>query len=285
MNSPEQGGSGSAGALWRELVVGFDDSDRGSDALLLAARLARATGARLRLLRFAGRKLGRDHETLVDEVRESAERILTGTGVGAAAVEVEPGDPVDGFRRLTATGEGRCVVLGSTHRAGFGRILPGSVADRALPGATCMIAVAPRGLAAGDPDLDRSDLLVLAAGFDGRPESRAALAAAESLALGAGATLRVIAVSAEGMTKAALSQLDDQLQDAVRDLPAEIRALPVRPRGIPAEELVGQAEQGVDLLVLGSRGEGMLRRLALGTTTGELMRSAPCPLLLVPRPR
>jgi nucleotide-binding universal stress UspA family protein len=284
MKSPGQGDSPTAEAPWRELVVGMDDSDRGEDALLLATRLARATGAPLRLLRFTGSGRGPDHETLVEEVRKAAEPILTGAGVRAAAVEVEPGDPVEGFQHLTATGEGQCVVLGSTHRAGFGKILPGSVADRALPGATCMIAIAPRGLAAGDRDLDRSDLLVLAAGFDGSSESLAALTVAESLALGAGATLRVIAASPDGMTKAARSRLEDQLLEAVRDLPAEIRALPVRPRGIPAEELVEQAEQGVDLLVLGSRREGTLRRLALGTTTGELMRSAPCPLLLVPRP-
>ena len=284
MNSPGQGDSGTAATPWCELVVGFDDSDRGGDALLLAARLARATGAPLRLLRFAGSKHSRDQGLPAEEVRRSAEPILSRAGVAAVAVEVEPGDPVDGFQRLTATGQGRCIVLGSTHRAGLGRIMPGSVADRALPGATCMIAIAPRGLAAGDRELDRSDLLVLAVGFDGRGESRAALAIAQSLALGAGATLRVIAVSPQGMTQAARTQLEDRLLDAVRDLPPEVRALPVRPRGIPAEELVEQAEQGVDLLVLGSRGEGMLHRLALGTTTGELMSSAPCPLLLVPGP-
>jgi nucleotide-binding universal stress UspA family protein len=40
---------------------------------------------------------------------------------------------------------------------------------------------------------------------------------------------------------------------------------------------------GIDLLVLGSRGYGPALRTMLGSATSELMRSAPCPLLVFPR--
>jgi nucleotide-binding universal stress UspA family protein len=44
-----------------------------------------------------------------------------------------------------------------------------------------------------------------------------------------------------------------------------------------------RSRMGIDLLVLGSRGYGAVLRTWLGSVTAELVRSAPCPLLLVPR--
>ena len=39
----------------------------------------------------------------------------------------------------------------------------------------------------------------------------------------------------------------------------------------------------MDLLVVGSRGYGPLRRVLLGSVSSELMHSAPCPVMVVPR--
>jgi nucleotide-binding universal stress UspA family protein len=58
--------------------------------------------------------------------------------------------------------------------------------------------------------------------------------------------------------------------------------------GVPAEELVKVAtERQVACIVLGHRGAALrdrLRRLLLGSTTAQVMRRAPCPVLLVPMP-
>jgi nucleotide-binding universal stress UspA family protein len=58
--------------------------------------------------------------------------------------------------------------------------------------------------------------------------------------------------------------------------------------GVPAEELVKvAAEQQVSCIVLGHRGSALrhrLRRLLLGSTTAQVLRRAPCPVLLVPVP-
>ncbi|MGN6188562.1 MAG: universal stress protein, partial [Conexibacter sp.] len=53
--------------------------------------------------------------------------------------------------------------------------------------------------------------------------------------------------------------------------------------GDPADELASAAA-GADLLVVGSRRWGPFSRLVVGSTGEELMREAPCSLLLVPRP-
>jgi nucleotide-binding universal stress UspA family protein len=41
---------------------------------------------------------------------------------------------------------------------------------------------------------------------------------------------------------------------------------------------------GVDLLVLGSRGFGPVMRLLIGSVSSRVIREAPCPVLVVPRP-
>jgi nucleotide-binding universal stress UspA family protein len=58
--------------------------------------------------------------------------------------------------------------------------------------------------------------------------------------------------------------------------------------GVPAEELVQVAiERQVACIVLGHRGSALrdrLRRLLLGSTTAQVVRRAPCPVVLVPGP-
>ena len=52
--------------------------------------------------------------------------------------------------------------------------------------------------------------------------------------------------------------------------------------GDPAEEIVRVAgEEGFDLVVSGSRGRGTLGGLLLGSVSQTLVRTAPCPVLVV----
>jgi len=77
--------------------------------------------------------------------------------------------------------------------------------------------------------------------------------------------------------------LQAPLHEAVAGLPPELRALPVYERGEPVEKLLAQAAEGMDLLVLGSRGFGPVLRLLIGSVAGEVIRDAPCPVLVMPR--
>ena len=53
--------------------------------------------------------------------------------------------------------------------------------------------------------------------------------------------------------------------------------------GVPAEVLLDVAdERDVDLIVVGARGLGHLRSLALGSTSSKLIQSAPCPVTVIP---
>jgi nucleotide-binding universal stress UspA family protein len=241
--------------LYSKVVAGYEDNDRGEDARVLAERIVESDGGELKV------------------------------------VHVEKGSPADTLQALAEKGEADLVVLGSTHHAAFGSVAPGSVAEQLLHGARCRLMIAPKGYAQEDHSQDR--LRVVAVGYDGMAESQAALDEAATLARKFGASMRVIgvmtpvpALGAAAAAQAAEGGPDFQtrVHQAVAALEPELRALPVIERGDPVEKLLEDAEMGVDLLVLGSRGFGPVMRLLIGSVSSRVIRRAPCPVLVVPRP-
>jgi nucleotide-binding universal stress UspA family protein len=242
--------------IYPKVVVGYLENERGEDARVLAERIVERDGGELKV------------------------------------VHVEKGSPADTLQALAESGQADLVVLGSTHHAHVGSVAPGSVAEHLLHGARCRLVIAPKGYAEGDHSQDR--LRVAAVGFDGMAESYAALDEAARLATKFGGSLRVIGVAtpvpAMGAGVAAQAgaeagpDFQTQLNSAVAQLPEELRALPVYVRGDPVQKLLEAAEMGVDLLVLGSRGFGPVMRLLIGSVSSRVIREAPCPVLVVPRP-
>jgi nucleotide-binding universal stress UspA family protein len=74
------------------------------------------------------------------------------------------------------------------------------------------------------------------------------------------------------------------LAEGVKLVPEELGVEPRRLEGAAAPELEKACAEGVDLLVLGSRGYGPVMRVLLGSTSGHVFRHAPCPLLVTRRP-
>jgi nucleotide-binding universal stress UspA family protein len=244
------------GPLYKKVVAGYEDNERGEDARVLAERVAERDGGELKV------------------------------------VHVEKGSPADTLQALAERGEADLVVLGSTHHAAFGSVAPGSVAEHLLHGARCRLIIAPKGYGHEDHSQDR--LRVVAVGYDGMAESQAALEEAARLATKFGGSMRVIGVAtpvpAMGAGAAAQAgaeagpDFQTRLYEAVAELPDELRALPVLEHGDPVHKLLGAAEIGVDLLVLGSRGFGPVMRLLIGSVSSRVIRGAACPVMVVPRP-
>jgi nucleotide-binding universal stress UspA family protein len=264
-----------------DVVVGFDGTERGADAVRLGALFARTAGRALRVVRVEPEPP--DVHRLASEV----EPLLEPLGVPVDAVPIYGRSPARVLQELAEAGDVGMLVVGSTHRAGLGRVMPGSVAERLLSGAPCPVAVAPR---AYEP----LDIRVIAVGYDGMPEATNALELATAIGEAAGATLRVIAVRVQATTTAATQaeaiagaggapDLQSRLHSAVSGLPSDLRALPIFEHGGAARHLLDHAEQGVDLMVLGSRGYGPVRAVLLGSVSATVVRAAPCPVLVTPR--
>ena len=73
-----------------------------------------------------------------------------------------------------------------------------------------------------------------------------------------------------------------ELDAVMADRPVDVECEDVLRQGSPADELRDEAEDA-DLLVMGSRGYGPLRAVLLGSVSSGVVRSAPCPVLVIPR--
>lgn len=221
---------------------------------------------------------------------DGAESTRDATALGHVLANVldAPLDLVTSPRDAAGEGAG-VVVLGPTHRHALGRVLPGT-ARRLLHDGHCAVAVAPAGFA------DRADhpLRRIGVGYEPTREGRAALAAAHDLAARAGAELRAVGVALP-LAPIAVDEVrdwgayydeerravEDGLTWALDQLPEGVPCTADARVGSPAAELAAASEE-LDLLVCGSRGRGPAKALLLGSVTERLLRSAACPLLIVP---
>jgi nucleotide-binding universal stress UspA family protein len=286
-----------------KIIVGVDGSDRSKDALALATRLARHTGAEIELVcaypyddhptgpaggqefRRYPREDAEDTLALVQEGISDLPQLATRT--------IADHSPARALQTLAERDGVSLIVIGSSHRGDTGRVLAGTTAERLLHGAPCPVAVAPRGFHVED----ETSIRTIAVGWDGSPESRAALVGATAVARSLGAQLHVVEVldmdlvgtpalmSAPGFYKPP-REIEEHarkaLEHLVAGLPADVHAEPLVKVGDPAYHLVAHSEN-VDLLVVGSRGYGPHRAVLLGSVSGRLVRKAACPVLVVPR--
>lgn len=286
---------------WPKVVVGFNASDEARDALRLGSQLAEAAGAELHVavvlprgrLAFeeaiAGGQLA---EQLDEQLYEAAARQLGGADFAPAHLDggLSGRSAARALYEYARDERAGLIVVGSTHRGTLGRVFPGSVGESLLRGAPCSVAIAPRGFSHGE----HPAIGVIGVAYDGSAEAMLALAEAERLALVFGAQLRVITVvpvfEAIDIEAAQVEELREELRREYRGvletgaeaLGDEIKVEPVLEEGDPAKIVASHGVE-LDLLVIGSRGYGPIRSALLGAISAEVMRTAPCPVLVTPR--
>jgi nucleotide-binding universal stress UspA family protein len=283
--------------MFKTIVVGIDGREGGRDALALAASLQRSFGSELiavhafpydyYLSRSPDAELA---EGMHDRALANVTSELEHTGVTARAVAIPDDSPGRALHLATIGHGGDLIVVGSAHRGRVGRVLAGDVTAGTLHGAPCPVLVAPRGHSEHGGTLQ-----TIGVGFDGSPESQAALALAHEIATAVGARLRVIDVVVPPdpggpfpayrpdwteHARIRREEAEDRLEAVLAEL-GDIAAGSLA-FGDPARELAYEGNQ-LDLLVTGSRGYGPVRRLMLGSTSTKLVHEAPCPVLVLTR--
>jgi nucleotide-binding universal stress UspA family protein len=266
--------------VFSTVIVGFDGSERGSDALALARALCDRHGGALLLACVYPYEPLFDEELAMGErsraARLEAEELLAGAraelhGVGVACCAL-PGTSVARALTELAEDEGAdLVVVGSAHRA-HRRVGLGDVALRLLHGSPCAVAVAP-------PDFRaRGELRRVGVAYDGSPEAETALDAGYRIAeeLHAGVTI----YSAH---EAHAERARDLVTVAALRAPGTLVPEACVLEGPPAAAIIGAARGVTDLLVMGSRGYGPIRRALLGSVSEDLVHAAAVPVLVMPR--
>lgn len=284
----------------RTVIVGARHEEQGRDALALGVALARLLGARLVLVGVYLAPLGSGdgvYETaLRGELTRALDRLratapsdveTSGRAVGATSV-------VRGLHAVAEELGADVLVTGTSHLGHATRALRGDVTRQAIHAAPCAVAVAPAGhaaRAAGPPAR-------IGVAYDASPEAEQALRAAVGLARRAGGRVHIVSVLDRPYVFTSTPEIDaagqkhylhslaaearERLDRAGRGVPAGLPVTTELAEGGAVAELV-RATDELDLLVMGSRAYGPLRRVLLGSVAGEVVDRAACPVLILPR--
>lgn len=278
------------------LLIGHDGRDGGRDALELARVLAASEpqSSALVVTVLFGDTVPIEFARLDEQDMGKAEGRLAEARDLLEGIEIETrgyagGSPAEILTRLAEEEAFDAIVVGSPHRGAIGRIVLGSVAQSLLNGSPTDVAVAPAGYA----QEEHERLAKIVVGYNGTPESKLALGRAEALAKRPNAALELVTVvtppvAAPVMVPGAYApesppHAEQIVAEGVHSVDSALAATPVRRDGDPAVQLLKACEEGADLLVVGSRGYGPLARVLLGSVSREVVRKAPCPVLMVRR--
>jgi nucleotide-binding universal stress UspA family protein len=276
--------------MFKNVLVGVDGRPNGRDAIALASHLVDPDG-KLTLAHVHNGDLRPSHAIspgLVREEREASRTLLeqerAAANVTAELVSVVAMSPGRGLHEQAEEQGCDLLVVGSCSHGAFGRAMLGDDTRGALNGAPCAVAIAPLGYAEHPTPIAK-----IGVAYNASPESAAALTMAHSLAVANGASVHALevvmipTVAYTGIIPPALGEsIDVMLQEAnsrMKELP-DVDGHAVY--GLAGEELAAFGDQ-VDLLVVGSRGYGPVKRLVLGSTSDYLERHARCSLLVLPR--
>jgi len=300
------------------ILVGYIATEQGADARGLGVDVAAACGSDLMLVSVVpavwienvGEQTGPAmvhsgaRDRTASALKEASTELADVPGLGTVERRLEASSSAARGLHDTAVAEDAdLIIVGSSHHGALGRVLLGSVGERLLSGAPCAVALAPRGHAAREARAIR----VVGVAFDGSPEAQIALRTARGLAARTGATVRVLMVieppaaipghfvPLPGIERLVAIERGEALQRqelAARSaLDTTLRALgdgvAIEPQvlvgGDPASAILDAARADVDLLMLGSRAYGPMRRALLGSVSGAVVRHASCPVLVTPR--
>lgn len=236
------------------------------------------------------------HERLIEELQRFA------LPASRAGVHVEfstrEGPAAGEILEQARSSAADLIVMGTHGRSGFERLMLGSVTEKVLHKAPCpVMTVAP--MAAGAPPHSPTDLRHIVCPLDFSQASHEALRYALALAERSRARLTVLHVIE--WTEAELRHSHGASPDHRRYVQEEARrqlhdAVPHDARdwcrieervlaGSPWKRILALATEEVpDLVVLGAHGHNALERFVFGSTTNQVVRQAPCPILSVRRP-
>lgn len=284
------------------LLVGVDDTPMAKDAVEFALLLAECTGATVALAHVV-RSEAPDvagWDALEQDRRAAGEGICAGAAeqhAGRAPIEthtVVARSDAHGLSELAEQLDAAAIVVGSSRHGAVGRVLVGSVGERLLHGATRPVIVTPREHATAGAQIGH-----VGVAFDGGDEALAALDTAAELARATAADLKLIAVadpaafveSSEVMPELGTAELVKAYEKSLNaDIERAIGGLK-SPPPVSGEVLIGpvakmlaeDAAKELDLLVCGSRGYGPVKVVLIGSVSAKLVRSAHCPVMVVPR--
>jgi nucleotide-binding universal stress UspA family protein len=289
------------------ILVGYPINRRARAVLNMAAMLARSSGEELVVGVVIPAPwmpgMSRADEGYRSYINESAATALAQArddlppDVPAKFVTVDARSAPSGLMQAAEEHDASIIAVGSSDAGQFGYITLSSVADRLLHSSPIPVAVAPRGLRAKGAKVERVTLA-----FTGDKQSGVLLRAAETLASGFGAQLRLVSFAvqlsppetARFRTEGAAvtAEWTENIRSAAQEALEAERKL--GKQGLEPSVVIGHGEDWKeafedvewlpgDVLVVGSSNSGPVARVFLGSRANKIVRHSPVPVLGVPR--
>ena len=233
--------------------------------------------------------------TVTDAARRVAADAVERLAVRWAATEfrVPTGDPRTVIPEQADEWDADLLVIGSRGLGAVTGFMLGSVSNAVVHAARCPVVVVKGGL--------RPLRRVLVA-VDGSADARTAARFAAHLALPPSVTLRLLGVveppeyplvapelgtptlfeAIDEIVAARRHALEEELVTLAPELAVRAPVEPVIAEGRPAAEILRAARNGAaDLIVVGARGLGPVKRLLLGSVSERVLHESDCPVLVV----
>jgi nucleotide-binding universal stress UspA family protein len=303
--------------MFKQILVPLDGSTRAEQALPVAARLARASGGSIVLLRVA--KLPVDYgggftqtpllteqiiETELDQVDNYLKTVATSDALTGITVKTEAmlGQPLQDILSVADERRVDLIVICSHGRTGLRRWALGSVAQAlAHQSAVPLLVLREGGRVTALSDVDSARSLCALVALDGSPFAETALVPAANLvaalaAPGEGILQLTLVITDKGEeaqkhAKAYISGVAERLQEKLKGLNLSITWSLLRNQDV-AGAIVDLAEHGegvsragelsgCDLIAMSTHGRGGLERLMMGSVTERILHSTKLPMLIV----
>ena len=249
----------------QRVIIAYDGSPDGKQALTLGNLLCRSFGAKPVIAYRGGERVS---EMDQGYFRNTANK-----------------SPARGLQMLTDQVRPVAVVVGSPSGGSNSSGTSSSENKRILAAGNCPVAVAP------PASLALRGFSKICVAVNGHDSAYRALGEAAKMARFLGVGLRIVSVlesaSDSGrngrskLSKARIDRATGILEEAARRVPADVKVDLVGLVGNPAEEL-GRYSDGLDIMVVGSQGQGRFGRPLHRSVTSHLMEHARCPLLVTP---
>ena len=288
--------------MFKTILVPLDGSAESNVALPLARAMAQSTGGAIWLLRVAPTSALADDHARTHEAAQSIQRIAD--ELSSSGLEVHPvtreGDASQEILHLSSETGADVIVMRTHGRAGLERAVFGSVAEQVLKRTTVPLALVKPG---GHRVSHIHNLLVP---VDGSPGGAVALQAAADVGKTTGASINVLQVVVPIPMPAYLAPYDYSgaaLYDPAWDDDALLAAKPyvdavaarLNALGLSAEAEARMApdvagaisdaaeRSNADLIMMSTHALTGPVRALLGSVADAVVRTSPCPVLLVKR--
>lgn len=289
------------------VVVGYRAGKVGLSGLHLGVRIARTRGTSLTVATIVPKpwltpsraRVDAEYELWADALAAESAKEAAGfldtvaEGVAVEYVHRAHGSVSGGLLDVIHEVDADVLVLGSLPSGGRGQVLIGSTADWLLHASPVPVAISPRNYRAHQGKLTR-----LTCAYSATPDSVDVVKRCFEFGQRFGVPVRVITFAVRGKTMYPPEvglEVEDQVLRAwasqVRGILEELKTTGVVGEDVALQVVTGRSwnealekadwQEG-EILALGTRPRGDIRRVFLGSRSTKIIRESPVPVLVLP---